>query len=398
MGLIQSLAGTVTVELTSADIPGLLKKMNSLGITLERVCVISDLSVRCTIRRSDAQRVISAAERMAASAKLVKKQGLYWRGSSLLRRPVLLVGMAIILFVCCFLPTRVLFVAVDGNEVIPANRILEQAQTCGIRFWASRREVRSEAMKNKLLSAVPQLQWAGVNTYGCLAVISVTERTATEPQVEKPGVSSIVAATDGVIRSCTATKGNLVCKPGQAVKAGQVLVSGYTDCGISIRATRAEGEIFAETMRSITVIAPTNYVQKGQQTAVKKNYTVIIGKKQINFCKDSGISHTTCDKMYKEYYLTLPGGLRLPVALAVEQHICYERDSVSVSGENMQICAERFADSYLKEQMISGQLLKKTEAVEQLENACYLKGSYICLEMIGRVQSEEIIEHYGESD
>lgn len=44
-------------------------------------------------------------------------------------------------------------------------------------------------MKNALLSAIPELQWAGVNTYGCRAVISVRERTLPErkPEPENRG-------------------------------------------------------------------------------------------------------------------------------------------------------------------------------------------------------------------
>ena len=68
------------------------------------------------------------------------------------------------------------------------------------------------------------------------------------------GVGSIVASRDGVITSITTTKGTPLCKAGQAVKAGQILISGYTDCGISIRADPAEGEVFAETYREMMTL------------------------------------------------------------------------------------------------------------------------------------------------
>ena len=38
--------------------------------------------------------------------------------------------------------------------------------------------IRSEKVKNSLLQRIPQLQWAGINTDGCVAVISVREKTA----------------------------------------------------------------------------------------------------------------------------------------------------------------------------------------------------------------------------
>jgi sporulation protein YqfD len=146
-----------------------------------------------------------------------------------------------------FLPTRVLFIHVEGNSTVEERRILEAAQECGIRFGASRRQVRSEKMKNRLLEKVPELKWAGVNTSGCTAVISVREQPVQEQRTGYTGISSIVAACDGRITSCTVTKGNGLCAPGQVVQKGQLLISGYLDCGICIRVTGAEGEIFAET-------------------------------------------------------------------------------------------------------------------------------------------------------
>ena len=61
---------------------------------------------------------------------------------------------------------------------------------------------------------------------------------------------------DGFIVSATVTRGNFLCRVGQSVKAGQVLISGYTDCGICIQATRAEGEIYAQTSRDFAAVTP----------------------------------------------------------------------------------------------------------------------------------------------
>ena len=48
--------------------------------------------------------------------------------------------------------------------------------------------------------------------------------------------------------------------------------------------------------------------------------------------------------------------------------------------------------------MLSGKILGKLEHTD-MEDAIYtLTGRYVCLEMIGRVRSEEIIKHNGQSD
>lgn len=393
-----SVSGFIAVQLTGADIPGLLQRLTKAGISLFRIQQKDFLTVYVWLRRSDFTKLCNIVERQGVEVAVIRRSGIYWILGSLIRRPIIVVGIALILVLSWFVPTRVFFISVEGNITVPTKLILEKAAECGITFGASRRDVRSEKIKNSLLGALPELQWTGINTYGCTAVISVKERSTPEETTDNPGVSSIVADRDGIIYSCTVTSGNPLCVKGQAVRAGETLVSGYTDCGIKIQATRAEAEIYAQTMRQLTVKTPLDYIQKGEVYEVVSKYSLIIGKKRINFSKDSGISPTTCDKMYLQYYCVLPGGFQLPIAIAVEQWHCREAESATAVSELSQVCTEEFAQMYLAEQMLSGSILGKLEQAD-VGNAVYtLTGRYLCLEMIGRERSEEIIKHYEQSD
>ena len=132
--------------------------------------------------------------------------------------------------------------------------------------------------------------------------------------------------------------------------------------------------------------------------ATLKKYSVEIGKKRINFSKDSGISPTGCDKMYVQYYCVLPGGFQLPIAIAVEQWYCYKENPITAASEMSQVCSEEFAEAYLAEQMLSGKIIGKMEQAEIGDAVYTLTGRYVCLEIIGREQSEEIIKHHEQSD
>lgn len=393
-----SISGFWAVQLVGADIPALLRRITDSGVSLYRIQQKDLLTVYVWVRRKDFQKLQSISQKLGAEVSAVSRTGFYWLWRSIIRRPVLIVGITLILLLSWFVPTRVLFVTVEGNAAIPENLIIEKAAECGIAFGAKRRDVRSEKMKNSLLEALPQLQWTGINTYGCTAVISVEERTKQEESSRSHGVSSIVAGRDGIIQSCTVTRGNQLCAEGQAVRAGETLVSGYSDCGIKIQATRAEAEIFAQTVRQLTVKFPLDYEQKGDIDRVEVKYSLVVGKKRINFSKYSGISPSVCDKMYSQYYCVLPGGFQLPVSIAVEQFIFRKSDTTTAASDQVKTRTEQFAQNYLMEQMLSGKILGCLEN-EDIGDAVYtFTGRYICLEMIGREQSEEIIKHHGKSD
>ena len=398
MGLINSMSGMVAVRLTGADIPRFLATVNAKGLVVHKVVFRDYLTVDALIHRKDYREFNRLATRCGAKCELRQRHGIYWSLKGLLKRPVLMIGAVLITALTVFIPTRVLFVQVEGNAEVPAQMIVDKAQSSGIYFGASRRSIRSERIKNDLLSAIPQLQWVGVNTRGCVAVISVRERVLSDPAPNAAGVSSSVAARDGIIKSCTVTKVTALCKIGQAVKEGEVLVSGYTDCGLCIRATRSEAEIYAQTDYDLAICTPSVYRSKGAAGEQIKKFSLIIGKNRINFYKDSGISGASCDKMYLEYPLVLPGGFQLPVVLVEERWIARQPSGVAEPYGLSEDGLSDFAKQYLREHMVAGKILTEDSTVCQQEDIYCLRGLYTCLEMIGRVQEEEFIKEYGKSD
>lgn len=398
MDLWSSLTGMVGVKLTSADLRSAMQGINRAGIDVYYVRRENDLTLRFAVRRTDYKMLCVIAEKHGDRLVLDSKNGLYWAARTLLCRPVLLTGLLIMISLSLYLPTRVLFIQIDGNNTIPSKLIAEKAAQCGIGFGASRREVRSEKMKNTLLQAIPELQWAGINTSGCTAVISVRERTVQNTHNDNKTVSSIVAARDGVIRNMTVLRGNPVCKVGQAVKEGQVLVSGYVDLGICIRATPAEAEVYAETSRHLTSVIPAENRIRTEITGREKKYSLIIGKKQINFSKGSGISDATCVKMKTVDYLMLPGGFSLPIALVSEESIHFEHATEVLTEEDASQILHNFSYRYLPTVMVAGSIHVQKEAVSLSDDAFRQTGEYACYEMIGKTKHEENLDSYGQID
>ena len=178
MNIWRSLGGNVAVELTSAVPEETIAAINCSNIELWNLQKHTELICSFSMARSSYEAVKRICKRRGDTLRVLKRSGLYWHIKESLSRPVLLLGSLLFLILIVWLPTRVLFVQVDGNSRVPSQKILEAAETCGIRFGASRREVRSERVKNALLAAVPELQWAGVNTAGCTATVSVREKEA----------------------------------------------------------------------------------------------------------------------------------------------------------------------------------------------------------------------------
>ena len=393
-----ALDSLVRVKFSSADLSSALYRIAALRIPIQMVTYENDLTVMFSVNPRDLTRLQKMAAGHGEEMEILSQQGIRFTLQRLLNRKILILGIVCILLVTWALPRRVLFLRVDGNSVVPTRSILDAAQQSGVAFGASREDVRSEKVKNAMLQLIPRLQWVGINTYGCVAVISVRERAGEETETEENGFGHVVAIRDGVIMSCNATRGNLLCSPGQAVTQGEILISGYTDCGLVIRAEQAQGEIYGMTKHPLTVKSLLARKKQVPTGAVKKKISLLVGKKRINLWKDSGIFDMVCDRMYEEYYVTLPGGFVLPLALCVDRYVAGALEEAPVSAEEMHQFLRESARNYLKTQMAGGTIQQEIHKIQTTEDTMLLAGEYVCIELIGKMQREKIGEVNGQTD
>ena len=386
----------VHIRFMAADPERILTQLSEADIAMSEILWIDDLTVEMSIRNGQYLTTCRLLQKAGIKVINMKRQGVLWIAVGVLRRPVLVAGLLLLMMSALLLSQRVLFVEVAGNESISEHLVPESAGNCGIAFGARVSHVRSEEVKNYLLSQHPQLQWVGITTSGCVATIRIKERSIVpEETAEKRGVSSIVAALDGLITEQTVSRGTPLFQPGQSVKAGDVLISGYTDSGLKMTAQQAEGEVFAHTLRQLHLISPVPTAVRREQTQSHTCYRLRMGKKVINLCNHSGIQDATCVKMYSEDYWTLPGGYRLPVSVIKVECAFYE--TIKASTDRMYDWMSEYAENYLRLQMTAGQVLDELLYWNVSDRSCDLRGEYACHEMIGRVKHEEILEQYAEN-
>ena len=372
MELWWRIRGWERLRLTSADCSKRLAEL-AAQMRLEDIRFENDLVADFTLRRGERQRIpVREGDILEVAAtgglpKLLRIVRRWWMVTGL----ILILGALTL-----FLRGRVLFARVEGNELVPSRLIIERAEECGVAFGAPSRALRSEQVKNHLLWAIPQLRWSGVNVDGCSAVIAVAERQeAAPPEPELPG--SIVAAADAVVTDVFPGTGTALVKPGQAVRAGEVLISGTADLGLLVRMDRAEGEVYGLTRRVLEVKLPSKTLRRGENGAVIRKFSLQIGKKYVNFSNDSGILHGTCVKMRTVNYLKLPGGFQLPVALVTETyHLC---DTEFISREMDAALLLEEARRCVRGMMRSGTILREEITADRDR----LRILFECREMIG---------------
>ena len=397
MRFYQMLQNHVVIKFMCADPSDIISQIADYGIILRDLKFLDDITAVITVDCGDEGRLLDYFTSKGVSCSIEARKGVVWSIRNILKRPVLLCAFLLFLTVTMTLPNRILFVCVEGNETVSAESILSSAETAGVYFGASRKNIRSEKIKNFLLETIPQLQWAGVNTHGCVAVISVREGNKTDNPDETTGIYSVVASRDGVIRQMTVYSGNPVCTVGQSVRKGQVLVSGYTDCGILIRTESANAEIYGDTKREISAKTPSEWIERPALKNGDTKFSIVFGKKRINLFKDTGILDTTCVKMYKQYYVVLPGNFIMPFSIIATDEYLYETETSNSNEAGDFEWMGSVVESCLSRQMLSGTILERNVKLSYENNAFIYYGAYACREMIGKMHSEEIYTSDGKT-
>ena len=387
--------GTVQAELISADPAAALTYYGAQGLRLREPELTAPLTLTMTMDNRTWRRLEQLAQSRGDRCRCLSRRGLAVILARGKRRLPFWIALAFLFLAVLYAPNRVWFVEVEGNGSIPDRQILAAAEACGVRFWAKAGEIRSEQVKNKILNLVPELQWAGVNFSGGVAIVSVRERLPEEAVRDRSTVTNVVAARDGVIVSMSVLGGQSVCRVGQAVRAGELLVTGCVDQTTHTQYTHADAEIYALTQRTIQAVYPQTAVQKVYTGQVIRRYSLIVGRKRINLSGNSGISDATCDKMTETKTLSLPGGYSLPVKLEIETLRPYRTVEVQVS----QTLAEDALCSYARQaalsEMIAGEILGQTPALREESGLYWMDMTYACREMIARQRPAELFE--GES-
>ena len=319
--VLNYLRGQVTVEVESAAPERVLNLCAAHGIPFWELEWLSEIRLRAVTARSQLPRLREVLTRTDAALTVVRTEGApeVWRQYR--RRYVLLAAALLLAAVLALGSTHIWAFQVTGNDTVPTETILRTLEKHGVALGA-RSRIDQEALRNQVLLELPDVVWLTVNMRGCTAHVQVVERQRPPHLYADGEIANVVAARDGFIVSATVTRGNSLCRVGQSVKAGQVLISGVVDSDQrGYRLLRGMGQVWARTWYELSVSVPLTVQEKGQETGAVTRMAVDIGRNRIKIYGKGSMTDPDCDKMTVYRTARLPFGLTLPVTLVTERTV-----------------------------------------------------------------------------
>ena len=370
-GWLSAAEGRALCRLTGAFPAGFLNRCAAAGIRLDAVEAESETTLRVTLPIRALARAQRLAIRCQCELTPLHKRGAGVLGRRLLRRWVP---------VCCLLAAFALLawsklyiweIDVTGNETVQTGAIRGALRSCGVdlgTFWP---DLVSDNLRSELLVRLPQLAWATVNIHGSRAEVIVRERVPKPELFDEKAAVDLVAERTGFVTEVRALNGTAVVRRGSAVMPGDVLISGGADSAFSgQKSVHAVGSVTAETYYTLMAAAPATETVRGQAEKVCTRWALLIGKKRVNFYRNSSICTSDCDKIILLRKCEIPGLFALPLVLVREQ--LTEYTAVERPRDKRLLCLEL-------EELLHSRLLDAVDGGE-IE-----RESYTCSEAQGRV-------------
>ena len=280
------------------------------------------VSISCFL--PSAKRIRSYAEAQGFPVTVEKTGGLpllLWQRK---KRWGLILGAMLSILLLVVSEQFVWDVRVFGNEQMTEGEVIAELAACGFGEGSPLKGFYAGELENRVLLNSDRLSWISIHMEGTVAVVQVVERTDRQEEALKLP-ANLIATADGQIEGIELYRGDCVVKLGQAVRAGELLVSGVYDSQTQgFRYTRAAGRILARTERTVRVEIPLEYVQKCYTDEKIGSITLNFFQKSMKIYKSTGNDTGACDIIEEVKGLSAWGLSNVPVLVTVQRLKCYE--------------------------------------------------------------------------
>ncbi len=342
--------------------------------------------------RSAAQLKRRCAEK-GLSLTLGQTHGLLGGCTQLLHRPGLILGALACILLLLASGRFVWDIRVTGNNTMSREEVLQALREEGLYVGAYIPALEPNALSNRVMLNSDRISWLSVYMKGTVGVVQIIEATSPPAEEGPKKPANLIAKYDGQIEYVELYRGNCIVHVGEAVRKGDLLVSGlYDSPGEGYAWTRAAGSVLARTEHEICIEIPLSYSEKVYTEERNGGFLLSFFDFSLNFSKKCGNEEASCDIIEKEKCFSFFGEPPLPLSLTYYVHKPYTMTSQMRSHEEALERAYQELDKRLSDMSPSMELIDKRVVCTFEDDRVILVCTITCIEDIA-VQSEfEITE------
>ncbi len=385
--------GYETVSCTAPYRTALLNICFSQQIPYRDFSVLEDGGVSFTVSMHSAKKLSEHCALSGITLRRTNQGGIPYLAIRYRKRAGIFLGTLIALFLLLFSERYVWDIRISGNENMTHEEVVAELNACGFGIGSYIPDVETVVLENRVLIASDRISWIAIELDGTVARVQIIENTAAPPEEDLSRPANLIATADGQIESVALFRGNCLVTVGQAVKKGDLLVSGlYDTASGGYRYTRAAGEVFARTERTFCVEIPFADTQKVYEDEKYREIVLNFFGFSIKIFKSTGNLPLECDIIEKNKILEPFGLSDLPIGWTVTTAKCYRTEPITRTREEALNLAYAELEQELSALSPNVQLLSKAITTEWNDGSVRLVCTIRCIENIAEQSEIELTD------
>lgn len=319
------------------------------------------------------------------------------------KRKMFFIGIALCLGLMFFLSRFLWNIHIDGNYSRSTDVILTYLDATGVRHGIPKAKIDCEQIEADIRKEFDDIIWASAEIRGTRLILSVKENTDTDLNAqqkaeEQSDPTDLCAKADAVVTKIVTRSGVPAVKAGDAVKKGDLLVSGrievLDDAGevAAYQYCAADSDIYGKTYYAYEDEFPMKHTVRTYTGAErKKAYAEVFDKifsfglGKVPYAHFDCITSETQLKLGESFYLPVRFGTYTYREYASGEESYSEKEARAIAGENL----ERYCEE-LKSRDI--EIEKNEVKITVGAKTCRAEGRIEVIERIGVRAPTEILE------
>jgi len=236
--------GYLTIKITGEYNENILNICAKNRIVLWNTRLVKS-EIEANILIKDFKRLKNLIRKTKCRIHILEKKGLPLKTKNYKNRYGLFLGIIIIILILNVLSNHIWVITVNGNKKIPSEEILKNCEKIGIKPSIKISKLNPKNDRERLILLTEDLAWCSLNIEGSKLTVNVTEVKKAKSKTKSP--TNLKASADGIINKIDIKSGNCVVKVGDAVKKGDLLVSGIIEGLSGTHFVNSSGKILAVT-------------------------------------------------------------------------------------------------------------------------------------------------------
>ena len=271
-------------------------------------------------------------------------------------------------------------VNVSGNESLTSDEICAMLESHGFGIGSFIPRSDTDHICARIVLEAGNLSFMKINMRGTVANVEVKERKESAVKDEESFPSNLVAAYDGQIEWLEVTGGMPAVTPLQAVRKGELLVSGVIDSpALGYRLVRARGEVYARVTLGYESEIPLKITEKvytGEEITKK---SIKFFAKTLNLSKNTNIPYEKYDTIVSEEKLYLFGTVELPIFVTTFTYAEYTEAERTLTEEEAESRARRDIEKKGADLLYGAQILSRFTTVTGGEDSLIMREEIYCI-------------------